>query len=568
MMDVCRKCFLWKDYMYMYQSNKFKPSSSPEDLELSQVKPQSWRIKHYMKHLKMQIALLTSFLIIQSAEFDCESRFSFEYDTCFLSSTHQMKCFGSATSGRLGYGTSNNRGDDANEMGDYLPFINVDENVISFRGGAYFHCVHLSTLDVKCWGSGGSSHLGYGDGNNRGDAANEMGSYLPTVQVGSSFLIVEVSSGRDHTLVQSDMGKLKSWGYGNSGRLGSEDEINRGGSPNQMGDYLSFISLGTGRTAIMILTGMAHSCVLLDDLSMKCWGQGSSGQCGQETVSDVGDLPNEMGNYLPPINFPSGVVIEKFGTGWQNNGIITPNGVLYMWGHNFYGQLGLGPSATKIGDNLNEMGNYLQSTNVGSGRSVVQVQGGSQHSCVILDNFNVKCFGRINYGQIGYGDNEMRGNDANEMGDYLPYVNLGSGLTAQSLHLGQWHSCVVLNDNSFKCFGRNEEGQLGIGNTDNQGNESNEMGDYLGPINLGTGVEIQECFDYSPTLSPSFVPTAYIFPTCSSRFSFADNNCILTPSSQLKCWGLGVLGMLGYGDTSNIGYNSSQNVRLSSFCEC
>jgi len=134
----------------------------------------------------------------------------------------------------------------------------------------------------------------------------------------------------------------------------------------------------------------------------------------------------------------------------------------------------------------------------------------------------MKCFGRSNQGQLGYGDTSTRGNLANQMGDYLPEVNLGSGLTAQNLHTGEYHSCVVLNDNSFKCFGDNGFGQLGIGSTDDQGDGSNEMGNYLGPINLGTAVEIQECFDYSPTLSPSisFSPSVSLFPTYYPSISY------------------------------------------------
>jgi len=161
-------------------------------------------------------------------------------------------------------------------------------------------------------------------------------------------------------------------------------------------------------------------------------------------------------------------------------------------------------------------------------------------------------------------------------------VNLGSGLTVQSLHVGYYHSCVVLNDNSFKCFGYNNFGNLGIGSTDYQGDGPNEMGNYLKPINLGTGVEIEECFDYSPTLSPTFSlsptlspsfsylptfeptyeptfnPTIYSHPSCSSRFSYYYQNCVLTTSSQIKCWGLNGNGELGYGDISNRGSSSNQ----------
>jgi len=272
-----------------------------------------------------------------------------------------------------------------------------------------------------------------------------------------------------------------------------------------------------------------------------------------------------MSDYLPPIIFPSGVVVSSLGTGWDHVAIISSTGSLFTWGYNNFGKLGLSHSLD-IGDSGSEMGEYLEDVNVGSGRSVVRFQGGNHHSCVILDNFNVKCFGRNNQGQLGYGDTSTRGDLANQMGNYLPEVNLGSGLTAQSLHIGRYHSCVILNDNSFKCFGDNFNGQLGIGSTADQGDQPNEMGEYLGPINLGTGVEVELCFDYSPTSSPtsspSMIPTSsptiYIPKDCHSRFSFNQHNCILTSSSQLKCWGNGGNGRLGYGDTSTRGNGANQ----------
>jgi len=492
----------------------------------------------------------------------CFSRFSFRNHNCILTPSSQPKCWGDGTFGQLGYGDTSIRGDLANQMSDYLPFVNVNSNVQSIHVGRDHNCVHLSpSFDVKCWGYGFSGQLGYGNIQQRGDQASEMGTYLSTINFGPGVFVSEVSSGGEFNLILTDSGQLKAWGYNGQGQLGYGDTNNRGNSANQMADYLPFVQLGSGRTAILSTNQGYASCAILDDLSVKCWGDNGFGQLGQGTSSDIGDDPNEMSDYLPPINFPSGVVVSSLGTGWYRAGIISSTGSLFTWGRNFVGQLGLGHAST-IGDSGSEMGEYLEAVNVGSGRSVVQFQGGSEHSCVILDNFNVKCFGKNNFGQLGYGDTSNRGISANQMGDYLPEVNLGSGFTAQSLHLGRFHSCVVLNDNSFKCFGDNQFGQLGIGNTNDQGDESNEMGDYLGPINLGTGVEIQECFDYSPssspTSSPTFSPSIYVFPSCFSRFTFQDHNCILTSSSQLKCWGDGTFGRLGYGDTSHRGNLANQ----------
>eukprot|EP00976_Prorocentrum_cordatum_P092823 1189113-Prorocentrum_minimum.AAC.1 len=54
----------------------------------------------------------------------------------------------------------------------------------------------------------------------------------------------------------------------------------RGSSPNDMGDNLPLVSLGTGRTATHIDLGDAHTCVVLDNALVKCWGDNGSGRCG------------------------------------------------------------------------------------------------------------------------------------------------------------------------------------------------------------------------------------------------------------------------------------------------
>jgi len=79
------------------------------------------------------------------------------------------------------------------------------------------------------------------------------------------------------------------------------------------------------------------------------------------------------------------------------------------------------------------MGDYLQATLLGMGRIIFSSNGGNQHACAILDNFNVTCWGYNLYGQLGYGDNTIRENLANQMGDYLTYVNMGSGVVARSI---------------------------------------------------------------------------------------------------------------------------------------
>jgi len=96
----------------------------------------------------------------------------------------------------------------------------------------------------------------------------------------------------------------------------------------------------------------------------------------------------------------------------------------------------------------------------------------------------VKCWGRNLDGQLGLGDTAARGNEPNEMGEKLPTVDLGKGEKAVSMSLGLVHTCALLSSGAVKCWGKGDYGQLGLGDPLTRGNESNEMGDNLPAVKL------------------------------------------------------------------------------------
>jgi alpha-tubulin suppressor-like RCC1 family protein len=96
----------------------------------------------------------------------------------------------------------------------------------------------------------------------------------------------------------------------------------------------------------------------------------------------------------------------------------------------------------------------------------------------------MKCWGYNQFGQLGLGDATTRGNAAADMGDALPYVNLGKLVSVASVSAGADHTCATLADGSLKCWGYNQSGQLGTGNQVNLGAAPSDMGAALYPISF------------------------------------------------------------------------------------
>ena len=179
-----------------------------------------------------------------------------------------------------------------------------------------------------------------------------------------------------------------------------------------MGDNLSTIDLGSERAAMSISAASLSSCAVLDDNSVKCWGRNNRGQLGLGDTDDRGDAAGEMGDDLPAVD--------------------------------------LGNEKTARG--LSVGGDPTGSPNDG-------------FACALLDNGDPSNAGGIILtGNWDREDTDNLGDDPNEMGDDLTAVNLGDAeRTATMVSVGNFHACALLDDNSIKCWGRNNYGQLGLG---------------------------------------------------------------------------------------------------------
>ena len=181
----------------------------------------------------------------------------------------------------------------------------------------------------------------------------------------------------------------------------------------------------------------------------------------------------------------SSVVGPVICIGFYHMGAILANGTVKAWGRNNYGQLGQG-NKTTIGDGSGEMGDNLSAIDLGTGRTATAIAAGRYHTVVLLDNGTVKAWGRNHYGYLGQGNTTDIGDGSNEMGDNLSAIDLGTGRTATAIAAGYYVTLALLDNGTVKAWGRNDYGQLGQGNTTDIGDDSGEMGDNLSAIDLSS----------------------------------------------------------------------------------
>ena len=129
------------------------------------------------------------------------------------------------------------------------------------------------------------------------------------------------------------------------------------------------------------------------------------------------------------------------------------------------------------------MGDNLPLVDLGIESRVKNVVTGYWRTCALLFNDNVKCWGHGNYGQLGSADTQ----DIIVTGEILPTLQININSYIKLLSGGRFHFCIVYDDLiTYKCVGNNEYGQLGQGDTNNRGDSTTTIFSKIPAINLGT----------------------------------------------------------------------------------
>eukprot|EP01083_Nonionella_stella_P003886 11177_1 len=435
---------------------------------------------------------------------------TFRAHTCALQTTsptspgfNAFKCFGRNGNGECGYERTANIGDGWNEMGASLPNIDTNcsiDDIKQVETGGYHTCILTNTGKVKCFGLNDKGQLGYGNTVKKGNVANTMGINLPFIDLGGSWSGTQIAAGEYHTCVLMSNGAthnaIKCFGLGANGALGTGDTQNRGDGAHEMGDNLTTIDLGIGFDPIQITAGDQSTCALSASNKIKCFGKNEYGKLGIGDAVNRGGSAGQMGDDLPFVALGAGFTPIRIECGRWHVCALSDLGKVKCFGLNDYGQLGL-EHTRNIGDDSNEMNDSLPIVDLGSNLTVTQITVGGLHTCALFTIGDIKCWGYGNAGRLGSGNTNNVGISTGQMGDDLPFVDLGIDFAGAvtEVKAGITHTCAT-SSNEVKCWGDNFKGRLGYGNTASIGNEPNEMGDYLLIVDL----------DF-PTINPSAYPT-------------------------------------------------------------
>jgi alpha-tubulin suppressor-like RCC1 family protein len=385
-----------------------------------------------------------------------------------------------------------------------------------FIDTSYGHtCVILAAGKVRCWGDGLHGKLGYGNVDDIGD--NEMPASVGPVPLGAGRRAFALGSGFAHTCALLDNGRVRCWGSGSAGRLGygNTDEIGDDELPTAVG----FVNLGAGRKATAISVGDMHTCAILDTGRVRCWGSGVFGRLGYGNTDSIGD--DETPASVAPVQLGGRKAVAISAGGYLTCAILK-GGKVKCWGDGSDGALGLG-NTSDIGDN--ETPASVGPVRLGPGRTAVAVAAGLSHACAILDNGKVRCWGTGFNGRLGYGNTNHIGD--NELPGSAGPVDIGTDRKAVAITAGYTQTCVILDTGKVRCWGEGSNGRLGYGNTDTIGD--NETPGGFGPVNLGAGRK-------------------------AVAISAGETNaCALLDNGRVRCWGSGLDGRLGYGNPDTIG---------------
>ena len=351
--------------------------------------------------------------------------------TCAIGHDTTIWCWGNNDQGQLG------NGNDA--ISGPTPVQVVGGNGAPLSGATYVasgfnHSCAVVAGKALCWGANDDGKLGDGTTDSR-NAAVEV------IDTGGQPLqgIVQIDVGDAHSCALASSGQVFCWGL-NEGRLGDGETTTRGTA--------SPVIVAGGEPlagAVQLAVNGRGACVRGAGDRISCWGRNNDGETG-------------VGNQAPVTVATEVFTGTDVATGRRHTCAATADGDAICWGGGWRGTLGNTDNAT---DPILVPGAVLTIDTRQPVSDVAEVAAGAA-GCYRSNAGEVYCWGPGSYGQVGAG-----------AGSYYatPVLTAPSGPPLSgATRITSHHSrvCAFLEDGRIVCWGRNIEGQLGDGSTENR----------------------------------------------------------------------------------------------------
>lgn len=381
---------------------------------------------------------------------------------CALTRAGTVRCFGQSTHGELGYGDLETIGDDEHpyEAGD----VDIGDTPAVYVGAGIRHtCALLEDGTVKCWGDSQSGRLGYSVGEDIGD--DEAPGSVGVVILGGT--VEQLAVGDQHNCAVLEGGTLRCWGlnfegnvlgYGDIGNVG-DDEI-----PSSVGD----VFFGKETLIAQVSAGFTHTCALSTLDEVFCWGNNENGKLGIGSVD--------------PLSMPSPTAVQLGGdaravlAGTVTSCALMSDDDVYCWGRGSFHTLG-----TQNTDDIGDDEPANAAGEIPLGFNAQQVVGRGFHHCALSDAGGVHCWGSPNFGRLGYGELANIGDDEDPAD--APAVSVGGSVVQISADIES--TCALRDDHEVVCWGRNDDGRIGIPGGENIGDD--ELPSSVGPVQILSG---------------------------------------------------------------------------------
>ncbi len=296
---------------------------------------------------------------------------------CALADNGKVYCWGYNNYGQLGNGTTTQS---TVPVAVDTSGVLAGKNVTDVSAGGYHVCV-VAGGAVYCWGYNAFGQLGNGTTTN-----SSVPVAVTTTGVLSGKTIVAVAAGYSHTCVRDSDGKAYCWGHGTLGELGNNTTTN---SPVPVA--VSTTGVLNGKVLSALSSGEGHSCGVAGGAAF-CWGSNNVGQLGNNTTTNS-PVPVAVNT----ATVLSGRQLVEVAAGSSHTCAVDEAGLAFCWGYNIVGQLGNNTTTNSL------VAVPVVTTGVLSGKKLVQIGNGSNHSCAVASTGKAFCWGYNSGGQLGNG---------------------------------------------------------------------------------------------------------------------------------------------------------------------